>query len=250
MRNGTLLLGIASLLTACATSPKDVPASSVYDPFEGFNRSIYAFNDSVDKALLEPAAKGYREITSPQIRTGISNFLTNLNQPVIFANTVLQLKPGAAGDTAIRFGLNSTLGLGGLFDPATYFNVPEHKEDFGQTLGVWGFAPGPYLMLPLMGPGNLRDVTGRGIDVLFNPLNYEPFRPGTTFNAGRGGLSVLSGREAAIEAAEILRDQPEPYIAWRRNYTQQREASIRDGQEEQDPFKNLPDFDAYDFGDD
>jgi len=249
MRFGFVLAGSMVALSACATTGEDQTATTVYDPLEGWNRSVYAFNEEVDKAVLQPVAKGYRTVTNEPVRGGVSNFLTNLNQPVVFANTVLQGKPIAAVDTAARFVLNTTVGIGGVFDLASTIDIPLHREDFGQTLGVWGVPNGPYLMLPLMGPSNLRDVSGLGVDAAFNPLNYAEFEGDTEFRVATGIAGAISARERLIEQIEVLRDQPEPYIALRRNYTQQREAAIRDGREQEDPFKDLPDFDDYDFGD-
>lgn len=250
MRLASVLTTSLLAVTACATTPiEDASPTAVYDPLEGWNRQVYAFNDGVDRAVLEPVAKGYRAVTNEPIRGGVSNFLTNLNQPVVFANTVLQGKPGAAIDTFSRFAVNSTFGIAGIFDLATSLDVPEHREDFGQTLGVWGVPNGPYLVLPLLGSSNLRDVTGFGVDMAFDPLNYAQFEGDTEFRIGRQVASVVSVRENLIEAVEVLRDQPEPYVALRRNYTQQRAAAIRDGREQEDPFEDLPDFDDYDFGD-
>ena len=250
MRFGFALAGSLVALTACATSGENQTATTVYDPYEDWNRGVYAFNEGVDKAVLEPVAKGYREVTNEPVRQGVSNFLTNLNQPVVFANTVLQGKPIASIDTAARFVLNTTAGVGGVFDLASTIDIPEHREDFGQTLGVWGVPHGPYLMLPLFGPSNLRDAVGFGADVALNPINYAQFDGDTEFRLATQAAGVISARETLIEAVEVLRDQPEPYIALRRNYTQQREAAIRDGREQEDPFKDLPEFDDYDFGED
>lgn len=249
MRLGLVLAGSMVALSACATTGEDASPSAVYDPLEGWNRGVFAFNESVDKAILEPTAKGYRAVTNEPVRDGVSNFLTNLNQPVVFANTLLQGKPIAAVDTAARFVLNSTVGVAGIFDLATRIDIPEHREDFGQTLGVWGVSDGPYLMLPLMGPSNLRDLGGRGVDAAFNPLNYAEFEGDTEFRIATGVVGAISARESLIEQFDVLRDQPEPYIALRRTYTQQRAAAIRDGREQEDPFKDLPEFDDYDFGD-
>ncbi|MEP1145289.1 MAG: VacJ family lipoprotein [Henriciella sp.] len=250
MRLAFVLTGSAIALSACATTGEDASSTAVYDPFEDWNRGVYAFNDGVDRAVLEPVAKGYRAVTVEPVRDGVSNFLSNLGQPVVFANTLLQGKPIASFDTATRFVLNSTIGIGGIFDVASPLNVPKHREDFGQTLGVWGVPNGPYLVLPFMGGSNLRDVTGMGVDAAINPLNYAEFEGDTEFRATTGGIGVIAIRENLIEAVEILRDQPEPYVALRRNYTQQRAAAIRDGREQEDPFKDLPEFDDYDFGDD
>lgn len=249
MRFGFLIAGSVLALSACATRQSEPTPSAVYDPFEGWNRGVYAFNDGVDRAVLEPVAKGYRTVTNEPVRQGVSNFLSNLGQPVVFANTVLQGKPMAALDTVTRFALNTTVGIGGVFDPATALDVPRHREDFGQTLGVWGVSSGPYLVVPFMGSSNLRDVIGLGVDGAINPINYVEFDGDTEFRISTAVLGVVSIRESLIEAVEILRDQPEPYVALRRNYTQQRDAAIRDGRELEDPFKDLPEFDDYDFGD-
>ena len=249
MRIAFVAAGSFAALSACTSTGADATSTSVYDPFEDWNRGVYAFNDGIDRAVLEPVAKGYRAVTVEPVRQGVSNFLSNLNQPVVFANTVLQGKPGASLDTVTRFVMNSTVGIAGIFDVATPLNVPKHNEDFGQTLGVWGVPNGPYLVLPLMGSSNLRDVAGRGVDTAFNPLNYAEFEGDTEFRVATGIVGVIAARENLIEAVEVLRDQPEPYVALRRNYTQQRAAAIRDGREQEDPFKDLPDFDDYDFGD-
>ena len=249
MRLALALTGSVMALSACATTSEEASSTAVYDPLEGWNRGVYAFNDGVDKAVLEPVAKGYRAVTNEPVRDGVSNFLTNLNQPVVFANTVLQGKPGASLDTAVRFFVNTTVGVGGIFDAATPLEVPQHREDFGQTLGTWGVPNGPYLVLPLLGASNLRDAVGFGVDMAFDPLNYAQFDGDTEVRIGRTVATVVTTRESVIEAVEVLRDQPEPYVALRRNYTQQRAAAIRDGREQEDPFKDLPDFDDYDFGD-
>ncbi|MEM9181410.1 MAG: VacJ family lipoprotein [Pseudomonadota bacterium] len=250
MRFASVLTTSLLAVTACATTPvEDTSPTAVYDPWEGFNRQVYAFNDGVDQAVLEPVAKGYRAVTNEPIRGGVSNFLTNLNQPVVFANTVLQGKPGAAIDTVTRFTVNSTIGLAGILDVATTLDVPEHREDFGQTLGVWGVPNGPYLVLPFLGSSNVRDAVGFGVDIAFDPLTYAQFEGDTETRIALQVTEVISVRENLIEAVEVLRDQPEPYVALRRNYTQQRAAAIRDGREQEDPFEDLPDFDDYDFGD-
>ncbi len=244
----SIALGAALSVVACASTgaPGD---GAVYDPFERWNRSVYGFNNAVDGAVLEPVAKGYRAVTNEPVRGGVSNFLSNLRQPVIFVNAVLQGKPETALDTVGRFLVNTTVGIGGIFDPATAVGVPSHREDFGQTLAVWGVPEGAYLMLPFMGPSNLRDAFGTGMDFAFNPLTYTQFNGDTEFRLGLNTVAAIAGRESLIEQVEVLREQPEPYIALRRNYTQQRQAAIRDGRIEEDPFANLPEFDDYDFGD-
>lgn len=238
-------------LTSCATSASTETAGSgdVYDPWEGWNRQVYAFNEVVDRAAIEPVARGYRTVTPGFFREGVRNVLTNLRQPVVFANTVLQGNPDASATTFGRFVINSTVGVVGIFDVATGLGVEKHDEDFGQTLGVWGVEPGPFLVLPVLGPSNLRDAIGRGVDNAFDPINYAEFDEPLTddeFIIARTVVSAISAREQLIETIETLRSQPEPYIAMRRTYSSQRQAAIRNGKIEEDRYKDLPDFD--DFG--
>ncbi|MEL6258306.1 MAG: VacJ family lipoprotein, partial [Pseudomonadota bacterium] len=185
-------------------------------------------------------------------RAGVRNVLSNLNTPVVLGNDILQGEPGRASDTFFRFIINSTVGIGGLWDAADKFGIEGHSEDFGQTLAVWGVPEGPYIVLPLLGSSNLRDTVGRAGDFAFNPLTYKDF----TGNADEIyqytvlGMTVLSAREQFLEAFDQLRAQPEPYVALRRAYTSSRRAAVRNGREEADPFEDLPDFDEFDDFDD
>lgn len=247
---GHMIAAIAAVaLSACATSSEPVTTGDMADPLEGFNRTMFDVNNALDAAILKPAADGYRAVTNKPVRVGVSNFLSNLGQPVVLVNTVLQGKPGPAFDTASRFMLNTTVGVLGVFDPASGIGVPKHSEDFGQTLAVWGVPSGPYIVLPGLGPSTLRDSVGSGVDGFVDPLNYGQ---GDTYVASRavaGVTGFVSLRERLDPAIEALNAQPEPYVALRRNYAQQRSAAIRDGKFEEDPFKDLPEFDDYDFGD-
>ncbi|MEM7765964.1 MAG: VacJ family lipoprotein [Pseudomonadota bacterium] len=235
---------------ACATTsaPADT-TTGVYDPFEGFNRRVFAFNEAADKAVVGPTAKVYEAVTPRLARTGISNALGNLNEPVVFANDLLQGESERAGESFYRFFVNSTVGVLGLWDAAAYFGVEGHSEDFGQTLAVWGVDPGPFLVLPLLGPSNLRDTFGSGVDVALDPLTYVQIDNDNdtdiAFRAGSGVLSALNARITLDDALQALREQPEPYIALRRIYSQTRDAEIRNGREEEDPYKDLPDFDDF-----
>ncbi|RIJ18450.1 MlaA family lipoprotein [Henriciella mobilis] len=235
-------------VSACATTQPS-QSGEVYDPWEGWNRKVYGFNEVVDKAALEPVARAYRVATPTLFREGVNNVLSNLRQPVVFVNTVLQGNPDASGETFGRFLINSTAGVAGIFDVASALGVAKHDEDFGQTLGVWGVEPGPYIILPVMGPSNLRDFMGRGVDNAFDPLNWTEFEDRDLDNeimVTRTVVGAIATRERLIETIETLRDQPEPYIAMRRNYTSQRQAAIRNGKIEDDPYKDLPDFDDFD----
>lgn len=136
------------------------------DPWEGFNRRMYYFNAKADEYVLLPIVNGYKKITPDVIETGLSNFFNNLGEISTFINSLLQLKLSVAGETLGRFVVNSTLGMAGLIDVATPIGFVEQNEDFGQTLGHWGVAAGPYLVLPLLGPSSLRDATGLAFDTL------------------------------------------------------------------------------------
>lgn len=151
----------ALAFAACSAAPGLARAQeAVDDPWEGFNRDMYAVHDSVDRAVLEPVARGYRSVTPGPVRTGVRNFLRNLRSPVTFVNDLLQGEIERAGVTFVRFGVNTTVGMAGLLDPATSMGMERHDEDFGQTLAVWGVEPGPYIFVPVLGPTTLRDGAG------------------------------------------------------------------------------------------
>jgi len=151
-----VLAGCASTTTTQRTNPRD--------PFEPFNRSVYRFNDAVDRAVLKPVATGYRDITPPLVRTGVGNFFRNLTEPWSFVNNVLQGRVQDAGETWIRFAVNTVFGLGGILDIAGEANIDRHKQDFGQTLAFYGVPTGPYLILPLFGPSTVRDTAALPVD--------------------------------------------------------------------------------------
>ncbi len=145
--------------------PRVEHAGEVYDPWEGFNRSMYRFNHRFDKYVFLPAVNGYRAITPDVLEQGIHNFFNNLKDLVTLANTILQARPDKAAQTLTRIIWNTTLGLAGFIDVATALEVPRPQEDFGQTLGYWGVDAGPYLVLPVYGPSSLRDGIGLGVDL-------------------------------------------------------------------------------------
>ena len=152
---------LAMGLGACA-STQTTETGMVHDPYEGFNRQMFAFNNEVDKYALGPAADVYETVTPEFARDRVGDFLHNLKSPVIFINDVLQGEGDRAGDTFARFLVNSTIGVAGLWDVAGYNGIERHSEDFGQTLATWGVEDGgPYVMLPLLGPSNVRDAAGR-----------------------------------------------------------------------------------------
>jgi phospholipid-binding lipoprotein MlaA len=157
-----------TVLTGCASGPRSDPR----DPWEPFNRSMWKFNESVDKAVLRPVAETYKEVTPNVVRKGVNNFFSNLTDLWSFVNNSLQLKPREAMESLTRFNLNTFFGLGGLLDIASEAGIERHREDFGQTLGRWGVPSGPYLVVPLLGPSTLRDTAARAINATGDPVLY------------------------------------------------------------------------------
>lgn len=231
-------LAASGLLSGCATSADHNPA----DPYESFNRRMYAFNDGLDRAVLEPAAKGYRAVTNPPIREGVGNFFSNLREPVTAANQLLQGKPADAGAAAGRFVINSTIGVVGVFDTASAMGIQRKTEDFGQTLGVWGVKPGPYLVLPLIGSTNPRDLFGMVGDAAMDPLNYAQFDGD---DATRAGLAIgkgISARESAIETVDGVRSQVDPYTTVRRFTIRNRAREIGTTEPAPNDLDKVPDY--------
>ena len=152
------------------TLPAGVEMPVSYDPWEKYNRKMHALNNAVDEAVAKPLAQGYVKVVPRPVRLGVSNFFSNLGQPVSALNALLQGKPKQAGQSMGRFLLNSTLGIGGIFDPASDAKLPRKSEDFGQTLGVWGWKRSRYVELPLFGPRTVRDVVGLVGDAPLEPL--------------------------------------------------------------------------------
>ena len=219
-----------AFFAACATTDANDPAQ--YDPIEGFNRYIFEVNRFGDEFILKPVAVIYRG-TAPDIaRESVHNALGNLRLPWTFINDALQGQWNRAGDAAIRFGVNSTVGFLGFFDPAKDMGYLQHEEDFGQTMGVGGFGDAPYLVLPLAGPSNLRDAGGLAVDYLLDPVSLATgggiLFGGGAFGVVRGGLSAVDQRERNIEAiAELERGSVDFYAAMRSAYRQRRIRDIR-----------------------
>lgn len=154
------LLGVVALMTGCATGPNRDPR----DPIEPFNRGVERFNDTVDRAVLKPVATAYAEVTPDPVRTAVGNFFGNLRDVWTFVNSTMQLRGEDAATSFLRVGVNTAFGLGGLIDIASEMRLYRVTADFGQTLGYWGVPPGPYLVLPLLGPSTVRDTVGMGVE--------------------------------------------------------------------------------------
>jgi phospholipid-binding lipoprotein MlaA len=224
-------------------TPQEIQETDMNDPFEGSNRFFFDVNQVLDDILLRPIAVVYREVLPDFARDSVRNFLNNLNAPVIFANDLLQGEGDRAGTTFLRFGINSTLGLGGLFDVAGEMGFDYHDEDFGQTLAVWGAGEGPYFYFPVMGPSNARDFTGFVVDRGFDPLTYVNWGDEDLeyVPIARTALNVIDLRARNIETLdEIERTSVDYYASIRSLYRQSRADAIRNGA----PSPELPDFDV------
>lgn len=219
-----ITLILAATLTGCATVPE--ASRDKRDPLESVNRGVYAFNDGIDKAVLRPVARGYKKAVPTPIQTGVSNFFANAKYPVTLVNNLLQGKFKAALSDTARFTLNSTLGLGGLFDPATDVGLDVNDEDFGQTLGKWGVPPGPYLVVPFLGPYTLRDGVGSLADDFAEPRAYleDDSTRWTLWAADK-----FERRVRLLEADALLDRAGDPYAFVRSAYLQRREYLVRDG---------------------
>lgn len=222
-------------LGACATRPPadDPEAVAEYretnDPAEPTNRALYSVHQAVDDAVLRPVAVAYRDVVPQPVRAMVRNVLSNLRTPVVLANDILQAQPRRAGDTAGRFLINSTLGIGGMFDVARdHFGVAGHTEDYGQTFAVWGVGEGPYLFIPVLGPSNARDLVGFGVGIVADPFFW--LGQGVVVEAlgyARVGATAVDTREGLIETLdEVQRTSLDPYATLRSGYRQRRQAEI------------------------
>jgi phospholipid-binding lipoprotein MlaA len=238
MRFKPSLLLLAALLPAigaCATRPPadDPEAVAEFrqnnDPLEPFNRGSYAVHQAIDRNVLAPVARGYRAAVPDPVRLGVRNVLANLRTPVVLVNDVLQGEPRRAGDTLGRFVVNSTLGVGGIFDVAgNRFGVRGHTEDFGQTFARWGVGEGPFLFIPVLGPSNPRDLTGFGLGIAADPLVWVGgggVVDGLLY--GRTGATVVDTREDLLDTTEAVeRSSLDPYATYRSAYRQRRRAEV------------------------
>jgi phospholipid-binding lipoprotein MlaA len=225
------LVCLASL-AGCATAP--TAKRDPRDPFERINRKTYAFNSALDRSVLRPTARAYHKVTPNFIETGVSNFFDNLSTPRTIICDLLQGKLKASLSDTGRLLLNSTLGLGGLLDPATDAGLAKNDEDFGQTFGKWGAGPGPYIVLPFLGPSDLRDGIGRFPDALAWPLSYVEE---DKVRYGLYGVYVIDTRTRLLSVDDALKQAYDPYAFMRNAYLQRRQYLVTDGQATEDPFE-------------
>jgi len=216
------LFGVA-LLAGCATVPNGDPK----DPMESMNRSFYAFNNGLDKAILKPISSAYTKALPAGVRESVFNFFSNLGYPTVFVNALLQGKVTQSIEDTARFVFNSTIGIGGLFDVSTGFGLARHKEDFGQTLAVWGIEQGAYLDLPLLGPNTIRSALAIPADSYTSLLTY--IGPNSVQFPLEG--TEIVDKRARLASAIKLRDESalDPYIFQREAYLQRRRSLIYDG---------------------
>lgn len=212
----------------------DVVGEEDNDPLEGLNRGIFEFNRVVDGVLIKPMAQIYRGVLPQEAQDSVRSFLRNLRTPLIVANDVLQGDMNRAGTTISRFLVNSTLGILGLFDVASELGIPFHDEDFGQTLAVWGVGEGFYIMLPILGPSNPRDVAGLVSEFYLDPVNiYLRNEDLDYLTYVRAGLRGIDARARSIEVLdELERTSLDYYAAIRSLYRQQRDNEIRNSKSE------------------
>lgn len=229
------VVALALALSACATPPSDPAARAQFDanndPLEPMNRQIFAFDMFLDKWVVRPLAVTYRAIVPEAGRDAVDHFLDNLHEPVIFANNVVQTEFMRAGWTAERFAINSTVGIGGIFDWATKWGIEKQSGDFGQTLFHYGIPDGPYLVLPLLGPSNPRDIAGMVVDGYADPFSYLAYDYGADVATyARWGAEGLGQRTRNLDSFdEIQRTSIDLYAAVRSLFTQHRASELRHG---------------------
>lgn len=246
LRRALLDLSVAAaLLTSGCAGHSQAPSApqaavqeeNFHDPFENVNRKIFGFNQAVDKHVLVPVAKTYRDALSGPIRGSIHDFLNNLNAPLIFANDVLQGNLPLAKDTFSRFVLDSTIGMAGLVDVAGRWGIPYHENDLGVTFGVWGIPPGPYLVIPVLGPSDPRDLGGAVAQGFGDPWNRLAANHSKTWIIFvRGAVAGIDQRSRLIDTlADIERTSLDYYATIRSLYRQRREALVHRKHEQLPP---------------
>ncbi|HKL50247.1 MAG TPA: VacJ family lipoprotein [Wenzhouxiangellaceae bacterium] len=223
MKYRTLIIAVlASMLTACATTAPPPDQRDPVDPWEPFNRNMYTFNRTLDKAIIRPVATGYEKVVPDPVETGVSNFFDNLRSLPTIVNLALQGRPADSVTSLVRFTMNSVFGLAGIFDVATRSGVPKHDEDLGQTLAVWGWDESRYLMLPFLGPSTLRDGLARPVDAYSDVVWRE------AINGREYGIAVnlIQMRANALGREEQLQDAYDEYLFVRDAWLQNRRFKI------------------------
>jgi phospholipid-binding lipoprotein MlaA len=226
------LLPLLPVLAGCATPPKDPDELADFkrtnDPLEPTNRVFYAINNGLDTAILKPAAQAYKWALPDPVRDGIHNILGNLGTPVKLSNDMLEGKPRRAGDTTMRFLINTTVGVLGFFDVAKGWGYPDHDADFGMTLAKWGVDEGPYLYLPVLGPSDPRDFAGFGVDIAADPFTWVGQGAAVTaLGYSKWAVTAVDTRSRLLgEIENIKKTALDPYATFRSLYRQHRASQI------------------------
>jgi len=223
-------------LAGCASAPVKL-TNSPTDPYERLNRGTYRVNHSLDKAILRPVAKGYKDVTPQPVQTGISNFIANMEMPGTLLNDILQGKFRAAVSDTGRLLLNTTMGIGGLFDVAAKAGIDHNDEDFGQTLGKWGVPAGPYVVIPILGPSDMRDAPSRLVDMFTNPAHYANAAASWSYTV----VSNVNKRADLLSLDATVDKAFDPYAFLRDAYIKNRAYKVADGNV---PDEELADPDA------
>jgi phospholipid-binding lipoprotein MlaA len=230
---GLFAVGLALGVGACASPPSDADSQAesakINDPAEPTNRAVFDFNQTVDRNVFKPVAQAYEDNVPGAVRRSVHNFLTNLDEPVIGFNDLLQANSERALTATTRFMINTTFGLAGFFDMAGEWGLPHHDSDFGQTFGVWGIGEGPYLTLPIFGPSDARDAVGLLVGFAANPLTWMSGTPAMVAGFGRAGTQGIDERGRNIDTLDDLqRSSLDFYATLRSVYRQHREGMIEE----------------------
>ncbi|KRA54120.1 hypothetical protein ASD77_05705 [Pseudoxanthomonas sp. Root65] len=218
-------------------APAQLPTS--YDPWEKFNRKVHAFNNVVDRAVARPLARAYVAAVPRPVRLGVGNFFDNLRQPLTMVNQLLQGRPRDATQTFGRFLLNSTIGIGGIFDPASDLKMKRRSEDFGQTLGTWGWKRSRYVELPFFGPRTVRDVLGLAGDMPLSPTRYVEEDKTRIFLQG---LNLVDTRAQLLSLDSLREGAVDDYALVRDSWLQRRNYQIESHRTQQQPDEELPEY--------
>ena len=224
---GGLLL---ASLGACASGQTNLAEGQIYDPFESTNRSVHKFNKLLDSLVVGPVANVYGSVVPKDIRTVVENAARNISEPNAFVNHVLQGDGSAAGTTLLRFVLNSTLGIGGLVDPAADMGLFVQPTDFGETLGAWGLPEGAYIELPVLGPSTVRDTVGVVVDLAIDPMNYVITRQQAYYMLALKGVNLIGKRNTYDDLINLLLyESADSYAAQRLSYMQNKRYVVSGG---------------------
>jgi phospholipid-binding lipoprotein MlaA len=231
----TEIPGMAAIPTPPPAPDGDIPADmsmadAPSDPLEPINRLVFGLNEGVDFLILRPVNTVYRTLVPQPVRKGVANVVYNLASPVILANDILQGEGKRAGNTASRFLINTTVGVGGFVDVAAKQGIPRHSEDFGQTLAVWGIGSGPYIVLPLIGPSTLRDTAAMVVDGTIDPMTWALMHEKTSVRLIPTGTQVIVYHDEYLDVAQNMRRSSADFYASVRDvYAQRRQSEIANG---------------------